>query len=255
MCLFKNSKQKTTLNSQLDKTNYYLYGIKNRDSFYTSLVLLTQTDYIIKTKSEKNGIVISFKREMGLKLETAFSQFDYKELKFKKNKMVTDLMNDHILDFSLQIASIDYIKNDVCIININTKSYMYLKSYNIDNATTLRFYIVLNINDNYVPIMNSGGKHLFNEDTLKLIKDNFEKGQCEKPYRERLQVKHQNPSTISIGEEIIEQSGLTLKALSSYKVKELQELSIKYNINIKKNGGNGKMKNKTKEELYNELSS
>jgi RNA polymerase-interacting CarD/CdnL/TRCF family regulator len=262
-CLFKNSNQKTK--SQLNKKEYYLYGIKNRDSFYNALVLLTQTDYIIKTKSEKNGLVVSFKRELGLKLETAFNQFDYKELKFKKNKMVTDLMNDHNLDFSLQIASIDYIKHDVCIININTKSYMYLKSYYIDNPILTTFYIVLNINDNYVPIMNSSGKHLFNEETLNLIKGNFEKGVCEKPYKERLVIKPQihnteNLQNTEITENIQneEQPELNLKALSSYKLKALQELSIKYNINIKKNmnnkKGNGKMKNKTKEELYNELS-
>lgn len=261
-CLFKKTKSQ-----QLNKKDYYLYGIKNKDSFYTALVLLTQTDYIIKTKSEKNGIVISFKRELGLKLETGFSQFDYKELKFKKNKMVTDLMNDHNLDFSLQIASIDYIKHDICIININTKSYMYLKSYYIDNPTLTSFYIVLNINDNFVPIMNSGGKHLFNEDTLKLIKGNFEKGNCEKPYKERLFVKPKPQSFDTVNTENTQQSEnlqnetineeqpeLNLKALSSYKLKALQELATKYNINIKKNSGNGKMKNKTKEELYNELS-
>ena len=184
--------------------------------------------------------------------------------------MVTDLMNDHNLDFSLRVSAIDYIKCDVCIINIDTKSYMYMKSYNIDNATSTStsFYIVLNINDNYVPIMNSSGKHLFNEETLKLIKGNFEKGTCEKPYRERLFVKpsHKSSNTENtqqsenLQNETVneEQPELNLKALSSYKLKELQELATKYNINIKKNmnnkKGNGKMKNKTKEELYNELS-
>lgn len=257
-CLFKKSQ------SQLHKKDYYLYGIKNKDSFYTSLVLLTQTNYIIKTKSEKNGIVVSFKRELGLKLETEFNQFDYKELKFKKNKMVTDLMNDHKLDFALQLSAIDYIKRDVCIININSKSYMYLKSYNINNLTPTPFYIILNINGDYIPIMNSGGNHLFSYDTLKYIKDNFEKETCEKQYKERLSVKlNKKLSKIKIptksenlhNEKVDkEQPELNLKALSSYKLKELQEFAIKYNINIKKNGGNGKMKNKTKEELYNELS-
>lgn len=258
-CLFKNSTNK----SKLHKKDYYVYGIKNKNSFFTSLVLFTQTDYIVKTTSEKNGIVISFKRELGLKLETTFSQFDYKELKFKKNKMITDLMNDHKLDFSLQVASIDYIKNDVCIINIDTKSYMYLKSYNIENTNNLSFYIILNINNNFVPIMNSSGNNLFNDDTFKLIKANFEKGICEKPYKERLfkPSKIQNKSTLTDNtneennqDEHIEQPELNLKALSSYKLKELQDLATKYKINIKKNGGNGKMKNKTKEELYNELS-
>jgi len=163
------------------------------------------------------------------------------------------------------MAAIDYIKHDICIININTKSYMYLKSYYIDNPSPIEFYIVLNINDNFVPIMNSSGKQLFNEETLKLIKGNFEKGKCEKQYKERLFVKSVNQSSntknpTNVQNETIneEQPELNLKALSSYKLKELQELATKYNINIKKNmnnkKGNGKMKNKTKEEIYNELS-
>ena len=141
-----------------------------------------------------------------------------------------------------------------------------MKSYTIDNPSSIKFYIILNINDNYVPIMNSSGKHLFTEDTLKLIKANFEKGKCEKPYKERLIInekqqsgkienkegENDNTNIDTILNE--EEPELNLKALSSYKLKELQELANKYNINIKKNGGNGKMKNKTKEELYNELS-
>ena len=255
-CLFNNIKNKSKLS--LDKNDYYIYGIKNIESFYTSLVLLTQSDYIIKTKSEKNGVVISFKRELGLKLETTFDKFDYKELNFKKNKMITDLMNDHNLDFSLQITAIDYIKHDVCIINVDTKSYMYLRSYNIDNLTKLSFYIILNINDNFLPVMNSKGIHLFNDDTFNLIKCNFEKGKCEKKYKERIVVKINTPLTSSDNSEIEtsneENPEINLKALSSYKLKELQDLAIKHNINIKKNSGNGKMKNKTKEELYNTLS-
>ena len=68
----------------LNKDDYYLYGIKNNESFYNSLVLLTQKDYIIKTKSEKSGSVTSFRRELELKLEINFTNFDYKELKLIK---------------------------------------------------------------------------------------------------------------------------------------------------------------------------
>ena len=51
--------------------------------------------------------------------------------------MVTDLMNDHNLDFSLQIASIDYIKHDVCIININTNININIVIINNNNINTV----------------------------------------------------------------------------------------------------------------------
>ena len=275
-CLFNVGEHS---NHYKDK-DYYLYGIKNRESFFVAVVLLTKTDYIIKSKSEKNGAIISFKRELGLKLETCFSQFDYSKLKFKKGNMVSNLMNDYITDYSLQLATVDYIKHDICIIDIDTKSYTYLNKTKVEDndeptsSNQKAFYIIIHTNNNYVPIMNSNGKHTFNKESFHLIKNNFEKGTIDPKFKERT---NSNKNTIvtepttptepitttttntttttteSVSQPTIELAPLQLKAMSSYKLKDLQDIAEKRNILIKKNTPNGKMKNKTKEELYNEL--
>ena len=222
----------------LNKDNYYVYGIKNNNSFFNSLVLLTQKDYIIKSKSEKSGCVSSFKRELGLKVETNFNDYDYKELGFKKSDMITNLIDNLPINFQVKMAAIDFIKKNVCIININKKTYVFLENYNDnsvdDDDNTLSFYILIQINDIYIPILNTDGIHHFNKDLLEIIKRQFEKD-------------------IDNKNRIIKNNKeLNLKSLSSYKLKELQELSVKHSINIKKIVKD-KEKNKTKEELYNEL--
>ena len=244
----------------LDKSAYYIYGIKNNDSFFNSIVLLTQKDYIIKSKSEKSGTITSFKRELGLKVNMAYSQYDYKELKFKKNNMVTQLMEEGIINYSLIVATSDYIQENICVIDINKKSFMFIPSTiyeNDDNDTVVnrKCIIILKINEYYIPIMNTNGNHLFNGDIMNVVSHNFEKEIIQKEFKERTQfiIKKESPSDNPNNPENTEQHlPLQLKKITAYKLQELQELAIKYKINIKKTD-NGKIKNKTKAELFSEL--
>lgn len=267
-CIFENH------SSKLDKSKYYLYGIKNDDSFYYATVLLTQKDYIIKSKSEKSGAIMSFKREMGLKVNTSYNNFDYKQLKFKKSNMISELMEDGILNYSLIVTTSDYINKNICIIDIDKKSYLYIPTTIINDNDDENdesyggFLMMIKINDYYLPIMNTDGINIFDTRILSLIKDNFEKQEIDSCYRERIgNVKMRRLSSINGVGNIVDSSldsignnggstsetlPLQLKALSAYKLKDLQEMAIKYKLNIKKNN-NSKEKNKTKGELYNEL--
>ena len=260
-CIFKNSK------SRLDIKNYYLYGIKNEDSFYNAIVLLTQKDYIIKSKSEKSGAIISFKREMGLKVNISYNNYDYKQLKFKKSNMISELMEDGILNYSLIVSTSDYINRNICIIDIDKKTYLYIPTTiiedddNDDNDNNIYgFLMMIKINNYYLPIMNTNGINIFDTKILSIIKDNFEKEEIDSCYRERVNnVKFRRQSSsdsksnsTNNSVNLIETLPLQLKAISAYKLKDLQEMAIKYKLNIKKND-NGKEKNKTKAEIYNEL--
>ena len=252
-CLF-NEKNK------LDKTKYYIYGIKNNESFFNSIVLLTQKDYIIKSKSEKSGAITSFKRELGLKVNTAYSQFDYKQLKFKKSNMVSELMEEGIINYSLIVATSDYIEENICIIDINKKSYTFIPStiYEDDDnhsSNTKSLLLIVKINEHYIPIMNTNGNHLFDIKIKDLISHNFEKEIIGKQFNERSEFiikKESQDNTSQTPNSMEEQLPLQLKKITTYKLQELQELAIKHKINIKKTENN-KVKNKTKAELYSEL--
>ena len=56
--------------AKLDNSDWYIYGLKNPESFYKSFLLLSKLDFIIKNKTEKKNDVATFKREMALQYET-----------------------------------------------------------------------------------------------------------------------------------------------------------------------------------------
>ena len=225
----------------LDKDDYYLYGIKNNESFYNSLVLLTQKDYIIKTKSEKSGSVTSFRRELELKLEINFANFDYRELKLNKGDLITLLNIGKEINSGIKLVASDFIKENICVININNKSYQYFEAFNLLEDKK-EFLIIIQINNYYIPIMNTNGKHTFQQNVLTYINQNFEKDINSGIKR----IRKSNSSNEGV-------SSLQLKALSAYKLKALQDLATSNSINIDKYDKKGKKKNKTKTELYNEL--
>ena len=252
-----------------DKNKYYIYGIKNNESFFNSIVLLTQKDYIIKSKSEKSGAVTSFKRELGLKVNTAYSQYDYKQLKFKKSNMVTELMEEGIINYSLIVATGDYIQENVCIIDINKKSFLFIPSTIYEDededededeeqeqlSEQKSCLLILKINEYYIPVMNTNGNHLFNNNIMDIVSQNFEKEVIQKEYKERTKyiIKKVSPNQEpNQNDDQLLQLPIQLKKITTYKLQELQELAIKYKLNIKKTD-NGKIKNKTKAELYSEL--
>ena len=59
---------------------WYIYGVKNPESFYKSFLLLTKVDFIIKNKTEKNNEVATFKREMAIQYETFYKKFNYNSI-------------------------------------------------------------------------------------------------------------------------------------------------------------------------------
>ena len=186
--------------------------------------------------------------------------------------MISELMEDGILNYSLMVATSDYIHQNICIIDIDKKSYLYIPTTLVDDDNNNGgFLMMIKINDYYLPIMNTNGINIFNTRILSIIKDNFEKEEIDSCYRERISnvkmrrlsaadgggsggdsVNSGGGSGDDSGESSSEILPLQLKAISAYKLKDLQEMAIKYKLNIKKND-NGKEKNKTKAEIYNEL--
>ena len=92
--------------------------------------------------------------------------------------------------------------------------------------------------------MNTNGKHTFQQNVLTYINQYFEKDINSGIKRIR------KSSSDNMNEGSV---SLQLKALSSYKLKDLQDLAANNSINIMKEDNKGKEKNKTKTELYNEL--
>ena len=222
--------------NKLDNKDYYLYGIKNNNSFFTSLILLSEPDYIIKSRSEKMGYITSFKKELAINLDSYYKKFNYKQGKFIKSTITDELINKNVSSYPLQVVGIDYINIDTCIIDVDNKTYLFIDTIQQDiNKDKSLFSIIIKLGDYYLPVMNANGNHLFDISCMDFIKTvNTEFDFSDLPFNKR---------TFDVAKT-------KLKAISSYKITELQELAFSGTINIRKDDG----KKKTKKELYDELS-
>jgi hypothetical protein len=214
---------------------FYIYGIQNTESFFTSLFFLINHNFIIKSNNEKKASITSFKRDIGLKLDNIYKENKYSKFKFIKSEMNNDIFNSSNINYPLLVLCCDYLKKNFCILDKNKKSYLFLKSFHSENNS---FLLIVKFNNIYMPILNiDNNNELELELFEKNIKHNFVKENID-PYTERLSEVKENVNE--------------LKALSSYKVKDLQDLAKEKKIEIKKTQ-NGREKNKTKQELYNEI--
>ena len=168
-------------NNLFKPEDWYIYGVKNPDSFYKSFLLLSKVDFIIKNKIEKKNEVATFKREMAMHYENLYKSLNYRKLKFPRNDMVSNLTNiDNYTEYdALQYIS-DYSKLNYIILDIITEKYIDIKFNNSlitnHNEITTEFYIIIKYSSNtYLPLMNSSGKHEFNKSIIEIISKYFER--------------------------------------------------------------------------------
>jgi hypothetical protein len=183
----------TLLNSfkniiNIKPSEWYIYGVKNPESFYKSFLLLSKIDFIIKNKTEMKNEVATFKREMAMKYEDYYKTLNYRKLKFKHNDMIHNLTSiDNYTEFDVLQFAADYNKINVIILDIVSEKYIdieYSNSLsNTSNASntsntsnTSEFIIIIKYAANtYLPLMNSNGKHSFSRNIIDIISKHFER--------------------------------------------------------------------------------
>ena len=166
---------------------WYIYGVKNPESFYKSFLLLSKVDFIIKNKTEKKNEVATFKREMALQYETLYKSLNYRKLRFPRNEMVNNLTNiDNYTEYDVLQYISDYSKVNYIILDIINEKYIDIKYNNNNNIyystsetntiSNIEFAIIIKYASNtYLPLMNSNGKHGFNKSILTIISKHFER--------------------------------------------------------------------------------
>ena len=242
------------------QNNFYLYGFKNPNSLAKSIKMLYESDFILKSKSEKENEAVTFIREMAVQLDTFYKKYNYKKLKLNKNEMLEKLLNNnHSYATNLYIS--DYIKNNYFILNITDKTY---KKYTHSDSDF--YFAVIYYDNTYLPLMNSNGNHYINKQIIDNIEQYFHQfndyDNCVFRNPEIINKLNKNDITNDITDENAKSTEMDVvscnrdvKSPSNGKktLKELQELASSKNINIKKKGKSGKMINKTKKELEVDL--
>jgi len=190
----------TLLNNfkEFDEKDWYIYGIKNPESFYKSFLLLSKLDFIIKNKNEKKNEVVTFKREMAIQYETFYKTLNYRKLKFPRNDMVNNLTNtNNYTEYDLFQFIADYNKINFIILDIINDKFLdivytdnSLISKSDENKN--KFVVIIKYSANtYLPLMKSSGDHTFSYNILNIIAKNFERIVINK-YKEPRNIKDSN---------------------------------------------------------------
>jgi len=171
--------------SKINSDEWYIYGVKNPESFYKSFMLLTKMDFIIKNKNEKKNEVATFKREMAMQYETFYKSLNYRKMRFPHYEMVHNLTSvDNYAEYDALKYIVDYSMTNLIILDIIGKKYLDIKYTShtlLGNCTNtsieLPEYVVIikYANNTYLPLMSSTSNHKFNTKLLETISNDFER--------------------------------------------------------------------------------
>ena len=219
---------------------YYIYGTPSQFSFYHSILLINQSDFILQGKIQKEKIIDDSRNNLVYELDDFYKIKNYKTKKFKKSVIRDNLLNSKSFLPQVNTYIADYY--NLCLLIIDTETYLYslINDYNKEKD----FVIMLRKNNYYQPILNSEGNNKFSFDIIDKI------SKILKPEFEIDFNKSENKKNVDEPEPIDIQEGFKLLKENKYKIAELQEIAKKVGINIKVHGTN---KNKKKSDLYIEI--
>lgn len=169
-------------NNKIKLSDWYIYGVRNPESFYKSFMLLIQLDFIIKNKVEKKNSVSTLKREMALQYENFHKLLNYKKYHFSKHTMVNNLTNtDNYTDIDVYQYIADYTKTNFILLDIINEQYFDIQ-YNqntliqeFNNQYGKEYIVIIKYTYNtFLPLMNTNGQHSLGNDFLEIIKIHFE---------------------------------------------------------------------------------
>lgn len=235
--------------------DYYLFGVSKTNSFLMSLLYIISSDF--KYKKENKAPFVELLIENLIKnLPEYFKQNKYSSMDFSRTKMMEQLKQNEIDNAIIYYIS-DYYNINLIVLNYNKMTYITGKDYKEDNKNVI---MINNYND-FIPLLHIYGecpnnliyKSIINKLEIQSKLDNAQvptPSICvTNPATPSSNICNTNPALVSIPNDQVE-NVIKLKAITSYKLKDLQTMALSRNINIKLENTN---KNKTKKQIYEEL--
>lgn len=235
--------------------DYYLFGVNKDMSFIMSLLYIISKDFKLKDSKTQTQYCNELKKNLIEKLPKYFKEKSYSSLNFNRTLMENNLQND-VYDNQILCYISDYYNLNLIVFDYNKSSYVNGYEYN-DNHNN----VIIIVNDNvYLPLVHIYGEFP-NKFIYKCLVNKFKTSNKVNKIskKEELvttpeEVVTSPPKIDSAEKLIVENTPIktSLKALSAYKLKELQEIASTLNISLSLNV-EGKSKKKTKSELYAEI--
>jgi hypothetical protein len=220
--------------------NYYLYGISiNSVSFINSLLYILLSDFKFKNNAEQQKFSQQLKENLINELGNYFKKNKYSKMNFKKNEMESNIENNIFQSSELHYLA-DYYNINLVVLDYYKFSYYSGNNYDENNNNI----IIIKYNDIYLPLI-----HIFGESPDNLIY------KCIINKLKINNLEHDEETlepTLDLTEQVSTEPNkkkLELKAMSSYKLNELQDLCKTHNLSLTLENG----KKKTKKQLYEGL--
>jgi hypothetical protein len=174
--------------------DYYIYGVRNPDSFYNSLLLQLKNSFILGKKNDKRNDVSTFKNEIVIKFDAFYKQLKYKTYGIVRTKFLNSILNqDNYVNYDVLLYLADYLQINLLVIDIIDMKYCNINyektqlsnfnqdivskqnidfdNYNLDHDNDKCLTIIKYENDTYLPIMCKTGNHFINSSIIQLLKD------------------------------------------------------------------------------------
>lgn len=151
--ILKADSQKT-----LDRVK--IYGFKNPESFYKSLILVRSPEFATQTKFNRTQTIMKFKRELAFGANDVHRTHEYHRLVdpiFKLDQMVRNLIDrESYVDNALCQLACDFVKRSIIVFDMVGKKYNIFRhapSVSANNGTIGEAYFVINYNGSYSPCL------------------------------------------------------------------------------------------------------
>lgn len=236
--------------------DYYLFGVPKTNSFIMSLLYIISPDFKYK-KENKESFVALLIENLIKNLPEYFKKNNYSSMDFSRTKMMEQLKTNEI-DKSILYYISNYYNINLIVLNYNKMAYITGIDYHEDNKNV----IMINNYGDYIPLIHMYGEYptnliyksiinkleiqnkLMNNDILAPINPTTTPSICNtNPVLDPTPTPTPKPNGQA-------GSSIKLKAITSYKLNDLQTMAKEHGINIKIENTT---KNKTKKQLYDSI--
>ena len=253
-------------------SNYYLFGVNKENSFLISLLYVFSKEFKMKPQDKQLIFSKELQELLVSEIPTYFKKYKYSSYGFKLSSIIENINSNNIDEGVLRYIY-DYYKVNIVVLDYNNEKYLTGTDYN-DNYNEKNIIIIKN-ESIYLPLVNMFGsmpskllykciinklpinKEIICDTSNDVVDQNTINDFVQNTINDFVQ-NTSNDVVQNTNNNVVQKQNnkstknIVLKAVSGYKLNELQDIAKKNNIQITKHV-NGKTKNKTKQELYTEL--
>jgi hypothetical protein len=153
-----------------------IYGFKNPESFYKSLILVRTPEFATQTKFNRTQTIMKFKRELAFGANEIHRSHGYHRLLdpvFKLDQIVRNLIDrETYVDNGICQLACDFVKRSIIVFDVIGKKYSVFRhrpSVSSDQASELGpTYLLINYNGAYSPCIYVDTHNTFDGQALAM---------------------------------------------------------------------------------------